>query len=44
MKLLSINTSLPTDIEYQGRTISTGIFKKPVEGAVFVAKNNLKDD
>ncbi len=44
MNLLSINTSLPTEIEYQGRIISTGIFKKPVAGAVFVAKNNLKDD
>ena len=44
MNLLSINTSFPTDIEYQGRTISTGIFKKPVEGAVFVAKENLKND
>ncbi len=44
MNLLSINTSLPTEIEYQGRTISTGIFKKPVEGAVFVGKDNLKDD
>jgi MOSC domain-containing protein YiiM len=44
MNLLSINTSLPTEIKYQGRTISTGIFKKPVAGAVFVAKNNLKDD
>ncbi len=44
MNLLSINASLPTDIEYQGKVISTGIFKKPVAGAVFVAKNNLKDD
>ena len=44
MKLLSINISLPTDIQYQGKTISTGISKKPVKGAIFVAKNNLKDD
>lgn len=44
MKLISINTSLPTEIEYQGRKISTGIFKIPVEGSVFVAKNNLNND
>ena len=44
MNLLSINTSLPTEIEYQGRKISTGIFKKPVEDPVFVKKDNLKDD
>ncbi|MEE9337585.1 MAG: MOSC domain-containing protein [Methylococcaceae bacterium] len=44
MNLLSINTSLPIEIEDQGRTISTGIFKKPVEGSIFVTKDNLKDD
>jgi len=44
MNLLSINTSLPIEIEVQGKMITTGIFKKPVEGSIFVAKNNLKDD
>ena len=44
MNLLSINTSLPIDIEVQGKMITTGIFKEPVEGAVFVDKVNLKDD
>ncbi|MCK5830899.1 MAG: MOSC domain-containing protein [Methylococcales bacterium] len=44
MNLLSINTTLPTDIEYQGKTISTGIFKQPIEGSIFVAKDNLKGD
>ncbi len=44
MNLLSINTTLPTEIEYQGKTISTGIFKKPIEGSIFVAKENLKGD
>ena len=44
MNLLSINTSLPIQIEDQGKTITTGIFKKPIEGSVFVSKVNLKDD
>ncbi len=44
MNLLSINTSLPINIENQGKTITTGIFKKPVDGPVFVTKNNLTDD
>jgi len=44
MNLLSINTTLPTKIEYQGRIISTGIFKKPVTGPVFIAKDNLNGD
>lgn len=44
MQLLSINTSRPIDVEYQGKTISTGIFKKPIDAPVFVTKANLKDD
>ncbi len=44
MNLLSINTTLPTEIEYLGKTIFTGIFKKPIEGSIFVAKENLKGD
>lgn len=44
MNLLSINTTLPTEIEYQGKIISTGIFKQPVTGPVFIAKDNLKGD
>ncbi len=44
MNLLSINTALPTDIDYKGKTISTGIFKRSVEEPVFFSKNNLKGD
>ncbi|MEE9426294.1 MAG: hypothetical protein V3V18_15155 [Methylococcales bacterium] len=42
MNLLPINTSLLAEIKYQGKTISTGIVKKGIEGSIFVAKNNLK--
>ncbi|GFO73927.1 hypothetical protein BPLS_P0273 [Bathymodiolus platifrons methanotrophic gill symbiont] len=44
MLLLSINTSRPIDVDYQGKTISTGIFKKPIDAPVFVTQANLKDD
>ncbi len=44
MRLISINTSRPTQVEYQGKIISTGIFKKPVRGKVYVAKENLQGD
>lgn len=44
MQLLSINTSRPIDVEYQGKTISTGIFKKPIDAPVFVTKANLTND
>ena len=44
MRLISINTSRSTHVEYQGKIISTGIFKKPVTGKVYVAKKNLQGD
>lgn len=44
MQLLSINTSRPIDVEYRGKTISTGIFKKPIDAPVFVTKANLTND
>lgn len=44
MKLVSVNISLPTDVEYNGQTISTGIFKEPVSGRVLVEKTNLAGD
>lgn len=45
MKLQSINTSLPVEIDYQGKKISTGIFKKPVAaGPVYITKRNLAGD
>ncbi|WNZ54919.1 MOSC domain-containing protein [Microbulbifer sp. MKSA007] len=44
MKLLSINVSKKVDCEYRGKTVTTGIFKKPVQGKLFVGKNNLEGD
>jgi MOSC domain-containing protein YiiM len=44
MEILSINVSPPVDIRYRGKTISTGIFKKPVTGRVWVGKCNVAGD
>jgi len=44
MKLLSTNVSLPTDIEHGEKIISTGIFKKPIAGKIYVSKCNLDGD
>jgi len=44
MKLISVNVGLPRLIEYNGETISTGIFKEPVSGTVKVKKLNLEGD
>ena len=44
MKLLSVNVSLPKDVTYKGKTVTTGIFKTPVEGRVKVRRLNLDGD
>jgi MOSC domain-containing protein YiiM len=44
MKLLSVNVGLPREVEWNGRTICTSIFKAPVSGRVRVRKLNLDGD
>lgn len=44
MILLSVNVSLPKEVPYQGRTVSTGIFKEPVGRRVMLRRLNLEGD
>ncbi len=44
MKIVSVNVSLPRTVEHEGRTVSTGIYNKPVAGRVKVNKLNLDGD
>ena len=44
MKILSVNVSLPKEVPYRGKTITTGIFKEPVEGRVTLRTSNLDGD
>jgi MOSC domain-containing protein YiiM len=44
VKLISLNVARPQLIVYKGETISTGIFKKPVSGAVMLRTLNLDGD
>ncbi|MCH8139645.1 MAG: MOSC domain-containing protein, partial [Proteobacteria bacterium] len=44
MKLLSVNVSLPREISHEGRTVTTGIFKQPVDGRVMLGTLNLEGD
>jgi len=44
MKLLSVNVGLPREVEWNGRTVRTSIFKAPVTGRVHVRKLNLDGD
>ena len=42
--LLSVNVGLPRDIEWQGRTVHTGIWKSPVSGRVMARRLNIDGD
>ena len=44
MKLLSIQVGRPREVTWQRRTVSTGIFKEPVEGPVMLRTLNLDGD
>ena len=44
MKLLSLNVSRPRLVLHHGQTVSTGIFKQPVEGPVQLRTLNLDGD
>jgi MOSC domain-containing protein YiiM len=44
MKLISVNIGLPREVTWHGITVTTGIFKQPVEGRVALLKLNLDGD
>jgi ferredoxin-NADP reductase/MOSC domain-containing protein YiiM/predicted pyridoxine 5'-phosphate oxidase superfamily flavin-nucleotide-binding protein len=44
MKLKSVNVSMPRDIIHNGKTVTTGIFKEPVEGRVMLRRLSLDGD
>jgi len=44
MRIVSLNVGLPRDVIWRGRTVSTGIYKSPVEGRVALRPLNLDGD
>ena len=42
--LLSVNVGLPKNVAWQGRTVYTGIWKRPVEGPRMVRRLNVDGD
>ncbi len=44
MKILSVNVGLPKEVTWQGKLVTTGIFKKPVDGPVTMRTLNLDGD
>jgi MOSC domain-containing protein YiiM len=44
MQVISVNVGLPCEVIWKGKTISTGIFKEPVEGRIRMRSLNLDGD
>jgi MOSC domain-containing protein YiiM len=44
MKIISVNIGLPREVDWQGKTVRTGIFKEPVRDRVMVRSLNLDGD
>jgi ferredoxin-NADP reductase/MOSC domain-containing protein YiiM/ferredoxin len=44
MKIISVNVSMPKTVDHEGRKVSTGIYKEPVDGRVMIRKLNLDGD
>ena len=44
MKLISVNCGLPREVDWHGKTVTTAIFKQPLEGRVLLRELNLDGD
>ena len=44
MRVVSLNVGLPREVMWHGRTVTTGIFKRAVDGRVALRKLNLDGD
>ncbi|HXJ06940.1 MAG TPA: MOSC domain-containing protein [Candidatus Acidoferrum sp.] len=44
MNIISLNVGLPRDVLWHGRTVTTGIYKEPLEGRVALRTLNLDGD
>src|SRR6266853_4303914 len=44
MKILSVNVGLPREVSWQGKVVTTGIFKEPVNAPVMMRALNLEGD
>jgi ferredoxin-NADP reductase/MOSC domain-containing protein YiiM len=42
--LLSVNVGMPADVSWQGKTVYTGAWKRPVDGPVMVRRMNIDGD
>src|SRR5215475_13010457 len=42
--LLSVNVGMPKNVDWQGKTVYTGVWKRPVDGPVMARRLNLDGD
>lgn len=42
--LVSVNVGMPADVTWHGKTVHTGIYKRPVDGPVMVRRLNVDGD
>ena len=42
--LVSVNVGMPKDVSWQGKTVYTGVWKRPVDGAAMVRRLNIDGD
>ena len=42
--LLSVNVGMPRDVDWQGKTVHTGVWKHPVDGPAMVRRLNIDGD
>ncbi len=43
-RLVSVNVGLPREVTWRGKTVTTGIFKSPVDRPVALRRHNLEGD
>ena len=43
-RLVSVNVGMPKDVQWQGKTVHTGIWKAPLDGPVMVRRLNIDGD
>jgi len=44
MNIISLNVGLPRDVLWHGRTVTTGIYKQPIQGRIALRTLNLDGD
>ena len=44
MRLKSVQVSMPKSVEHRGKSVTTGIFKKPAKGRIMLRRLNLDGD